>query len=157
MSLLFSFSPQKAAAAQNDLRYESYYLVNGETPYKSTQLAGYSTGGYGDLEINKSTTIYANAADGYRLVGWYIEYIDRVQNDEPAQTKFITKAGATPEELGSQVITYNVQFDVTQNGTHYDGSFNIDRVGENLNIIPVLKHIKSITQKIKTTITPTQF
>ncbi len=137
MSLLFSFSPQKAAAAQNDLRYESYYLVNGETPYKSTQLAGYSTGGYGDLEINKSTTIYANAADGYRLVGWYIEYIDRVQNDEPAQTKFITKAGATPEELGSQVITYNVQFDVTQNGTHYDGSFNIDRVGENLNIIPV--------------------
>lgn len=145
-SLFFCAAPTRAYAANESTNMPviSQYLVNDGGPYISNVEGGVgaASGGYGDIELNKPATIYANAFDGFKLVGWYIIYTDR-QVDELGQhpTKFLTEAGRTEEvfgEGGNEVTTHvELKFGVSEFGAKYDGSITIENVGENLQISPV--------------------
>ncbi len=139
-SLIFSVSPTRVQAAVDMAdAVASNYLVNGDTPYLSNLENGAGEG-YGEVALGSSATLYARAYDGFKLVGWRIEYLER--DDGGAHPiKFISAEGQTKENLPDlqeeNQPYYEIRYNVTNGDKFYDGSLYISQAFENLQINPV--------------------
>lgn len=145
-------------AVGTEQNYGSYYLIGEDKiPYrvdtdKYTDFApAGSASGYSTEEVigQENFTITATASSGYQLVGWKIEYTERINNGEQPGTheyidltSFLESSKILYEQVGTSTIAYTL----TKTDANFDrlcdsGSLTISRVAENLNIIPVFDYV----------------
>lgn len=147
-SLLVLWSVGNVYAYEPEDVVDSNWLISAGVPYESNTKAG-STSGYGNFLLGQeNVTLTTNAEDGFSLVGWQIVY-----TDEPSQSTYIDSSDLTVGEdnVASKTIQFgsgenqvDIRFDYldTDLDGYYDqGSFNISRVFENLQVVSVFDFI----------------
>ena len=147
-SLLILWSVGNVYAYEPEDVVDSNWLISAGVPYESNTKAG-STSGYGNFLLGQeNVTLTTNAEDGFGLVGWQIVY-----TDEPSQSTYIDSSDLTVGEdnVASKTIQFgsgenqvDIRFDYldTDLDGYYDqGSFNISRVFENLQVVSVFDFI----------------
>lgn len=147
-SLLVMWSVGNVYAYEPDDQVDSYWLINEGVPYESDVVAG-TTSGYGRFSLGEENIILTtNANEGYFLDGWQIVYTDNPENVTYVDSEDLSVdgsgVGSKTIQLGEleNAVDVILEYRDTDNDGYYDnGTFNISKVSENLQVVAVYDYI----------------
>ena len=147
-SLFVIYAVGNVYAYEPDELVDSNWLVNEGVPYQSDLTAG-QTSGYGKFVLGEENiTLTTNANEGFHLEGWQIVY-----TDEPTNITYVDSSDLTVDgsgvgsktiqfgESGNQVDITLRYIDTNDDGYYDQGTFNISKVADNLQVVSVFDFI----------------
>ncbi len=147
-SLFVFYAVGKVYAYEPDELVDSNWLVNDGVAYQSNLSVG-STSGYGKFVLGEENiTLTTNANEGFRLDGWQIVY-----TDEPTNITYIDDSDLVVDEFGvgsktiqfgedANIVDITLKFIDTDADGYFDqGTFNISKVFDNLQVVSVFDYI----------------